>query len=234
MGKLYIVGTPIGNLEDITLRAIKTLREVDVIACEDTRNTRKLLTFFEISGKKLITYNNFTEKNGSKGIVKLIKENNFNVALVSDAGMPVISDPGFMVIKEARINDIEIELIPGVSAVTSAFVLSNFSNIFSFMGFLKDKTIQRKNELKTLVQGTYVYFVSPHKLYQTLVDINEILEEKATIFLAKELTKIHEQYFFGKPSEVLNYFTNDSPIKGEYTLVINIKKDIKNKKKAYK
>ncbi|WP_406614018.1 16S rRNA (cytidine(1402)-2'-O)-methyltransferase [Mycoplasma corogypsi] len=223
MAKLYIVGTPIGNLEDITFRAIRTLNEVDIIACEDTRVTSKLLAHYEISNKKLITYNNVVENNSAKGLLSLLQNNN-NVALVSDAGMPVVSDPGFAIIKLALENDIEIEIIPGVNAAVTAFVGSNFTSEFTFLGFIKDKTQQRINQLKELQQGTYIFYVSPHKLLKTLEDINEVFSDKADLCLAKELTKIHEQWFRGKASELLEHFNSLDSIKGEYTLVLNIPK----------
>ncbi|ADE19493.1 16S rRNA (cytidine(1402)-2'-O)-methyltransferase [Mycoplasma crocodyli] len=229
MAKIYIVGTPIGNLEDITLRALKVLRMVEVVACEDTRVTMKLLNHFEITNKKLITYNNFNEQNGSRGILKLVKDNNLNVALVSDAGMPVVSDPGFELIKQAIENDIEIELVPGVSASISAFVLSSFSNNFTFHGFIKDKNIQRANYLKTLDFGAHIFFVSPHKLLSTLETIYEVFKDDCELFLGKELTKMHEEHFRGKPSKIIELFKSNENVKGEFTMVLNLikKKEIK-------
>ncbi|SJZ48245.1 16S rRNA (cytidine(1402)-2'-O)-methyltransferase [Mycoplasmopsis verecunda] len=233
MAKLYIVGTPIGNLEDITLRALRVLREVNYIACEDTRVTHKLLEKYEITNKKLLTYNNFTEKSSSKGIIDLIKNGN-DVALVSDAGMPVVSDPGFEVISQAKANDIEIEIIPGVNAAITAFVGSNFSNDFTFLGFIKDKSQQRINQLSTLEIGTYIFYVSPHKLLSTLQDINTVFLGKEKVCLAKELTKMHETWFFGTAEELYEQFNALDSIKGEFTMVLNIPKIKRVKVNKYK
>ncbi|MEA4134610.1 16S rRNA (cytidine(1402)-2'-O)-methyltransferase [Mycoplasma sp. 2704] len=233
MAKLYIVGTPIGNLEDITLRALRTLQEVNIIACEDTRVTSKLLQRYEISNKKLLTYNNFTEKHSAQGIINLIS-NGEDVALVSDAGMPVVSDPGFEVIAEARKNNIDIEIIPGVNAAITAFVASNFTNDFTFHGFIKDKTQQRINQLKELNIGTHIYYVSPHKLISTLEDINSVFNGQEKICLAKELTKLHENLFYGSASEILQHFANLDSIKGEFTMVLNLPKIKREKVNKYK
>lgn len=217
MAKLYVVGTPIGNSKDITLRAIETLHSVSYIACEDTRVTSKLLSILKIEGKKLLSCHEFNEKNSSLGIIKLIEQGN-DVALVSDAGMPVISDPGYVVIREAINNGIDIDVIPGPSASTMAVVLSNLNTIYTFVGFLKDKTIQRQNQLLKLNEGTYVAYVSPHKLYQTLKDIKETCGANTKLFLGKELTKMFEKHFRGTVDEVLQQIDEKS-IKGEYTMV---------------
>ncbi|UUD36389.1 16S rRNA (cytidine(1402)-2'-O)-methyltransferase [Mycoplasmopsis citelli] len=223
MNKLYIVGTPIGNLEDITLRALRILKNSDVIACEDTRVTAKLLDHFEIKGKKLITYNNFTEKNSAKGIIELLKSGK-NVSLVSDAGMPVISDPGFEVIKLCKEQQIDFEIIPGVNAAISAFIGANFSNTFTFLGFLKDKSSQRINQLASLTLGTYIFYVSPHKLQASLEDINKVFQGNEQICLVKELTKIYEKWYFGSANEVLENLLADNALKGEFTLVLHLPK----------
>ncbi|QNM93630.1 16S rRNA (cytidine(1402)-2'-O)-methyltransferase [Mycoplasma sp. Pen4] len=234
MAKLYIVGTPIGNMEDITFRAVRVLSEVNYIACEDTRVTKKLLDRYEIYNKKLLMYNNYTEQNSAKGIISLIESGN-DVALVSDAGMPVVSDPGFEVISQARANNIEIEIVPGVNAAVTAFVGSNFSHDFKFVGFIKDKTQQRINELKELTQGTYIFYVSPHKLHSTLEDINTVFNDTAKVCLAKELTKVHEKWFHGSALEILETITeNPEYAKGEFTLVLNIPKIKKVKVNKYK
>ncbi|EFF41201.1 16S rRNA (cytidine(1402)-2'-O)-methyltransferase [Mycoplasmopsis alligatoris] len=233
MTKLFIVGTPIGNLEDITLRALRILKEVDVIACEDTRVTLKLLNHFEISGKKLITYNNFNEGNGAKGILKLIEENNLKVALVSDAGMPVVSDPGFELIRQAIKSNVKFELIPGVSASICAFTLSSFSNTFTFHGFIKDKTQQRINQLNSLDEQAHIFFVSPHKLLGTLEDIDSVFAQNADVFLGKELTKLHEEHYRGSAQELLNIFKEKDSIKGEFTMVLKTIKIKKNKYSKY-
>ncbi|QCZ36917.1 16S rRNA (cytidine(1402)-2'-O)-methyltransferase [Mycoplasma nasistruthionis] len=237
MAKLYIVGTPIGNLEDITIRALNTLKSVNFIACEDTRVTRKLLDRYlepnEIASKKLFKYDKFTEKNSAKGIINLIEQGN-DVALVSDAGMPVVSDPGFDAISQALAQDIDIEIIPGVTAAITAFVGSNFSAEFTFLGFIKDKTQQRINQLKELAIGTYIFYVSPHKLIQTLDDIYTVFQDKAQLCLTKELTKLYEQWFRGNALELKEHFQSLDSIKGEYTLVLNIPKSKREKVNKYK
>ncbi|MFV8475970.1 16S rRNA (cytidine(1402)-2'-O)-methyltransferase [Mycoplasma sp. T193] len=233
MAKLYIVGTPIGNLEDITLRALRILNQVEYIACEDTRVTHKLLEKYEIKNKKLLTYNNFTEKSSSKGLLELIRNGN-DVALVSDAGMPVVSDPGFEVIAQAKDAGLEVEIIPGVNAAITAFVGSNFSNEFTFLGFIKDKSQQRINQLSTLEIGTYIFYVSPHKLLATLQDIDTVFQGKERVCLAKELTKIYEQWFFGSGAQLYQEFASFDSIKGEFTMVLNIPKTKRVKVNKYK
>lgn len=228
MSKIYIVGTPIGNLDDITLRAIDTLKNVDIIACEDTRVTSKLLDHFNIS-KKLIVYNKMNEKSSANGIIKLVKEDNLNVALVCDAGMPLLSDPGFELIKKARNNDIDIELIPGVNAAISAFSLSALSDTFIFHGFPKEKSGQRRKQIEELDhENAHVFYVAPHKFDLLMNDILEVWDDKATLFLARELTKIHETFYYGTPKKIIEELSKGSK-KGEYTLVIKIDKP-KNKK----
>lgn len=192
MSKLFIIGTPIGNLEDITFRALRTLKEVDVLACEDTRVTAKLLAHFGIEKKRLITYNNFTEKQSTKGILQLLEQGQ-SVGLVSDAGMPAVSDPGFELIKQARDHNFDIQIIPGVSASITAFVGAGFSNEFTFLGFLKDKSSQRQAQLQNLDFETYVFYVSPHKLEKSLEDIDQVFKGSEKICLVKELTKLYER-----------------------------------------
>ncbi|QZE12615.1 16S rRNA (cytidine(1402)-2'-O)-methyltransferase [Mycoplasma sp. Ms02] len=234
MSKLYVVGTPIGNLEDITFRALRILKEVDYIACEDTRVTKKLLEHYQIlNNKKLFTYNNHTESHSAKGMIRFLEEGK-DVALVSDAGMPVVSDPGFELIQMARINNFEIEIIPGVNAAITAFVGSNFSSTFAFNGFFKDKTQQRINELEKLEQGTYIYYASPHKLEKTLDDITHVFKGNEKICLAKELTKMHENWFFGNAEDVKNQVLSSNSLKGEFTLVLHIPKVKKQKVNKYK
>ncbi|WP_027333975.1 16S rRNA (cytidine(1402)-2'-O)-methyltransferase [Mycoplasma elephantis] len=219
MSKIYIVGTPIGNLKDITLRALEVLRSVDYVACEDTRTSIKLLNHYEIK-KPLLSHHLFNEKNSTKGILKLVNEGK-TVALISDAGMPIISDPGFNLLKEAKKNNIDFEIIPGVSASTLAFAYSSLGNNFTFLGFLESKTNQIKKQLTRLTKGVYVAFISPHKLITTMTIFQENFNENAEIYLLKELTKINEKHFFGTPSEVLNKLNNNS-LKGEFTIVFKI------------
>lgn len=219
MAKLYIVGTPIGNLKDITLRAIEILKEVPVIACEDTRVTRKLLSALDIKDKKLIAYHNFNEKHSAQGIIKLIAEGT-KVALVSDAGMPVVADPGFAVIKMAIAAQIPIEVVPGVSAVLTTLVLANFDTSFKFLGFLKPKSGQRQNQLRKLLPGTYIVFVSPHKIMSILDDIMVVLGSETRVFIGRELTKKFESHYRGTIAEVKTQLA--MPLKGELTMALEI------------
>lgn len=229
-GKIFIVGTPIGNFNDITLRAIETLKFVDYIACEDKRVSIKLLNHFGIKSK-LITYHNFNEKNSAKGIIDLIQSGN-NVAIISDAGMPTISDPGFEIIKESKNKNIEIEFIPGVSAVTTSFAISNFGNSFSFMGFFREGKAQVQNQISSLKEGTYIFFVAPHKLKYTLECIDIAFEKNVNICLVKELTKKFERHFFGTAKNILSEL--DGNYLGEFTMVLNVPKTKRIKINKYK
>ena len=226
MSKIYIVGTPIGNMDDITLRALQTLNLVDVIACEDTRVTRKLLMHHNINGKKLIAYHDRNEKASSNGIVQMIQSGQ-TVAVVSDAGMPVIADPGFEVIREAIKNNIDVEVIPGVSATTTTIALANMDTHFKFLGFLKPKTGQRQNQLKVLEPGTYITYVSPHKLMSTLEDVKVVLGDDTNVFLGRELTKKFETHYRGTVVEVIESVKDE--IKGEFTMAFEVKKKKVNK-----
>ncbi|MCK5806967.1 MAG: 16S rRNA (cytidine(1402)-2'-O)-methyltransferase [Mycoplasmataceae bacterium] len=226
MSKLYLVGTPIGNMKDITYRAVETLKDADVIACEDTRVTRKLLAHYEILDKKLISYNDRNEGPSSKGIVDMIMGGQV-VAVVSDAGMPVVNDPGFEVIREAYKNDIPVEVIPGPSATLTTLVLSNFDTHFKFHGFLKPKTIQRQNQLKKFMPGTHIAFVSPHKLMRTLDDISIVYGEEIEVFLGRELTKKFETHYRGTITEVIEQVKDK--VKGEFTIALFIPKRKVNK-----
>lgn len=226
MKKLFIIGTPIGNFDDITIRALNVLNSVDIIACEDTRVTQKLLNHFNISNKKLISYHNFNEKQSSNRIIKMILEENKKIALVSDAGMPTIADPGFELIEEAKKNKIMFEIIPGVSSLTTAMAASGMGPHFTFLGFGKNKKSQQQTLIKNLEEGTYVFFVPPHKVENFL---NLIIESKIDhkIFIARELTKIHETFYEGNAIELINEF--NGIYKGEFTIVLKINK-IKNEK----
>lgn len=223
MSKLYIVGTPIGNLEDISLRALKTLRRVNFIACEDTRKTKQLLRLLKIEyhNKKFFAHHDFNEHHSAQGIVKIL-QNNHEVALVSDAGMPTISDPGYKLISQVLKHDLPLEVIPGPTAVIVANILANFRNEFTFLGFLKDKKLQRLKQLKKLSPNTYVAFVSPHKLKQTLQDIHTIFGDNIEVFLGKELTKMFEKHYRGTILQIIDKFSVTA-IKGEYTIVIDVK-----------
>ena len=193
-GTLYIVGTPIGNLGDITIRAIETLKSVDVILAEDTRQTLKLLNHFNIQ-KHLVSYHRHNEDEKIKNVVDFL-DSGKDLALVSDAGMPVISDPGQNLIKYLVANNYNIVTIPGVTAVITAIVKSGLdSTRFTFEGFLSINKKQRKQRLESLKneERTMVFYEAPHKLLATLKDMYEVFG-KRNICIARELTKLHEEY----------------------------------------
>lgn len=230
---LNIVGTPIGNLEDISLRAIKTLSESDVIFCEDTRVTHKLLKLLNIEFKgNLIRCDNFNEKTMSNKAIEYIKEGKI-VSLVSDAGMPLISDPGFELVKKAKENSVFINVIAGPMAFSHALIKANFSSKFTFLGFLPEKLIQRQNFLKQLLPFTYVCYVSPHKLINVLEDFKIVFDKNIKLYLIKELTKLYETSWEGNPYEVLDML-KEQDVKGEFTLVFEIPKLVHTKVNKYK
>ena len=216
-GKIYLVATPIGNLEDITLRALRILKEVDLIAAEDTRNTLKLLNHYEIS-KPLVSYHRHNEEVKVDNLINKLKDGQ-DIAIVSDAGTPGISDPGEVVVKEAIKNNIAVVPIPGACAAINALICSGLdTKEFAFMGFLplnkklrKEKLNEIKKETKTLV-----IYEAPHKLKNTLQDLKEIVEDRK-IVLARELTKIHEEYIRGNIDEIIQKSEN---LKGEMIILI--------------
>ncbi|WP_432406307.1 16S rRNA (cytidine(1402)-2'-O)-methyltransferase [Wukongibacter sp. M2B1] len=218
-GKLYICGTPIGNLEDITVRVLNTLKEVDLIAAEDTRHTLKLLNYYEIK-KPLTSYHEHNkEKKGIELINKLIEGE--NIALVSDAGMPGISDPGEDMVKLCIENYIEVEVLPGASAIITALVASGLSTEkFSFEGFLDRNKKNRRERLKRIKSDdrTLVFYESPHRLKDTLKDMKEVLDDRS-IVVARELTKKYEELIRGRISDVINHF-KESPPKGEFVVLV--------------
>ena len=222
MSVLYIIATPIGNLEDITLRALRILKEVDLILCEDTRMTKRLLDRYQITDKKLITYN---EKRSGVSIEKIIRllESGKNIALVSDAGTPTISDPGARLIQEARSAGIHIVTIPGANAAMAALSISGLkASEFLFLGFLPHK--KGRNKLfKEIAQSkrTVVFYESPHRILKTLKSLNENLTTYRKISIARELTKIYEEVVFGTTKEVFEYFEkNPEKVKGEFVVVV--------------
>ena len=203
-GELYIVATPIGNLNDITIRALETLKNVDYIAAEDTRHTLKLLNYFDIS-KPLISYYKENEKTKSEVIIEKLEEGK-NIALVSDAGTPGISDPGEEVIKKAIERNIKVIPIPGACAAINAIICSGFSTKeFEFIGFLSAKKSEKVKKLEELKYDlrTLIIYEAPHKLESTLNTMLEVLGDR-NICIARELTKIHEEFIRGKISEILN------------------------------
>ncbi|QBF34696.1 16S rRNA (cytidine(1402)-2'-O)-methyltransferase [Mycoplasmopsis phocirhinis] len=233
MSKIYIVGTPIGNLEDITLRALRILNTVDLIACEDTRVSLKLLNHFNIANKKLISYSKINEDKSAEYIVDFLSKENKNLALICDAGMPMISDPGFELINLARQKNIDIILIPGVNAAISAFVLSSLSNTFSFHGFPKEKRGQRQEQIKQLsINTAHIFYVSPHKLTSFLDDLELIWNDRLYLFIVRELTKLHESIYYGNIEKIRRDLTNSS-LKGEFTIVVKIEQQQRKKVNKY-
>ena len=216
-GILYIVATPIGNLEDITIRAINILKEVDCIAAEDTRHTLKLLNHLEIS-KPLISYHRHNEETKSDILLEKLK-NGENIALVSDAGTPGICDPGEEIICKCIEEKIKIVPIPGACAIVNALICSGLdTKKFLFLVFLKKKKKIRKEELEKIEnsQETIIIYEAPHKLKETLKDLSNILENRK-ITIARELTKIHEEFVRGTAKELLETFQE---VKGEMVLII--------------
>ena len=225
-GKLYIVATPIGNLDDITLRAIKTLKEADIIAAEDTRHTLKLLNHLEIS-KPLISYHRHNEEVKTEELINKLLEGK-DIALVSDAGTPAISDPGAEAVKEAINNNIEVIPIPGACAAITALIASGMdTKEFTFIGFLPQNKKNRKEKLEQIEkeERTIILYEAPHKLLKTLEDLKDILQQRKVV-LARELTKIHEEYITGTVEELEKEIKVP---KGEYVIIIE-KNDINQKK----
>ena len=215
-GKLYIVATPIGNLDDITYRAVKVLNDVDLIAAEDTRHTLKLLNHLEIS-KPLMSYYKETEKVKAKVIIDKLKEGK-NVAVVSDAGTPGISDPGVEVIKEAIKENIVVVPIPGACAAINSLICSGLdTRQFLFVGFLSAKAKEKKDKLNEVknVQSTLIFYEAPHKIDETLECMLDILGNRE-ISIGREMTKIHVEFFRGKISEVMERIEP----KGEMVIVV--------------
>ena len=224
-GKLYLVATPIGNLEDITYRAVRILNEVDVIAAEDTRHSLKLLNHLGIS-KPLISYHRHNEENKKELIINKIN-NGENIALITDAGTPAISDPGEEVVKDAIENNIEIVPIPGACALINALIASGMdTREFSFYGFLPINKKLRKNKFDELKKETktIILYEAPHKIKQTLSDILSELGN-VKIVLARELTKIHEEFIRGNVSDIIDKYTE---LKGEIIILIEGNKKTKS------
>lgn len=220
-GILYLVATPIGNLEDITFRAIRILKEVDFIAAEDTRQTLKLLNYYEIS-KPLISYHRHNEEMKVEGLIEKLKEGK-SIALVSDAGTPVISDPGEVIVKQALKEKIQVVPIPGACALVSAIISSGLdSKEFSFYGFLSINKKIRKEKLEQIKREnkTIILYEAPHKLKTTLKDLETVVENRQ-IVIAREITKIHEEFIRGSIKEILEQYTEP---KGEHIILIEANK----------
>lgn len=216
---LSIVPTPIGNLKDITLRALETLKAADVIACEDTRHTKKLTLHFEIE-TKLISFHDHSSPVKLKELIEMLEEGR-HVALVSDAGTPLISDPGFPLVRAAIQKDIQVEVLPGACALTAALSASGLpSEAFSFFGFLPSKLAGRKKKLQNLEprEETLIFYESPYRIQKTILNIQEVLGDRELV-IARELTKKFEEIIRGKVSEVIEKISGRS-IKGEIVLLV--------------
>lgn len=229
-GTLFLVATPIGNLQDITFRAIETLKTVDVIACEDTRHTRKLLTHFGISAK-LVSYHEHNEQERATELAELLREGK-NIAIVSDAGTPAICDPSFKIVQKAIEIGARIEPIPGAVAFINALIASGLpTDSHFFGGFLPSKKGERRARLSEVkeIPATLVFYETPHRLRQSLADCLEVLGNRKAV-VARELTKLHEEFLRGTFAELIEIFTEKEP-KGEIVLIIERLSDENQKSK---
>lgn len=231
-GRLYVVPTPIGNLKDITLRALETLKEADIIAAEDTRQTLKLLNHFDIK-KSLISYHKYNEQIKSDKIIELLQGGQ-KVALVSDAGMPGISDPGSVIIKRCIEENLNFEVLPGATAIITALVYSGLDTTkFLFRGFLPRENKERKIITDELInsQETIVFYEAPHRLLETLKYLLDVFGSRK-VAICRELTKIYEEIYRGRLDEALEYFIENKP-RGEFVIVLEGKdpEEIKEEKK---
>lgn len=221
VGTLYLVPTPIGNLEDITLRAKRILTEADYIAAEDTRTSGILLEKIGVHNR-MISFHKYNSKERAPELIKLLKEGK-TIAEISDAGMPVISDPGYVLVQECIKNDIPVVSLPGPSAFATALIASGFdAQPFTYWGFLPRKAseqipyFEKMNEFR----GTSIFYEAPHRLKKTLKNLATVLDADRQIALARELTKIHEEYIRGSISEINEYFTENDP-RGEFVVLVS-------------
>lgn len=219
-GTLYLVSTPIGNLEDITFRAVRILTEAGLIACEDTRQTRKLLDHYGIR-KPTVSYHQHNEAVRTPELIEKMTQGE-TVALVSDAGTPLVSDPGYRLVAAAIANDIQVCPVPGASAILTALAGAGLpTDTFRFCGFLPPKTGQRSKALTQLRhdEGTLIFYEAPHRLLETLADVEKILGARP-IVVARELTKIHEEFLRGTVADIRTLLADRGGVKGEITLLI--------------
>ncbi|HXK03896.1 MAG TPA: 16S rRNA (cytidine(1402)-2'-O)-methyltransferase [Verrucomicrobiae bacterium] len=219
-GLLYLVATPIGNLEDITYRAVRVLREVDLIACEDTRQTRKLLEHFDIH-KPTVSYHEHNEAERTAGLVERLRAG-AAIALVSDAGMPLVSDPGFRLVRAAVAAGIAVQPVPGPSASLAALAASGLpTDAFHFAGFLPVKPGQRAKLLESLAdeQATLIFYEAPHRVLESLEAIGKALGPRPVV-VARELTKLHEEFLRGTAAEIRAQLASRDAVKGEFTILI--------------
>ena len=233
-GQINIVSTPIGNLKDITLRAIETLKSVDLILAEDTRVAKKLLNHFSINNR-LESFNDKNESIKKENLIKKIKEGK-NIAIISDAGTPLINDPGFKLIRSARKENIKVTPIPGCTAVIAGLSASGIStDKFTFLGFLPRTKIKRRKNLSQLVhkQETLIFFESVHRIESTIIDMKELFGTERKAVLCKEITKIHESFIGNNFLDIKDYIKeHQDKLKGEFTIIIegNREKNIDLKK----
>lgn len=220
--KLFIVPTPIGNLKDITLRAIEVLKEVNYIICEDTRRTKILLDHYQVKNKKLISYFASQEKEKIPQILKILKKE--NCALVVDSGMPAISDPGYQLIKTCLENNVEIEVLPGPSAFLTALIGSGLpTDRFFFLGFLPKKGLENYlNQFKNL-KTTFIFYESPKRILKTLKMIEKVFDN-AQVVIAREISKIYEEYLRGDLGKIFKILENRK-LKGEITVIFRKNED---------
>ena len=219
MSKLILIPTPIGNLNDITIRSIEAIKEVDLILCEDTRNSIKLLNHLKIK-KKLKSYHKFNEHNTVKSIIQNIN-NGMKVGLISDAGTPSISDPGYLIVNHCINNNIDVECLPGPTALIPALVVSGLpTDRFTYEGFLPLKKGRKKrlNEL-SIEKRTMIFYESPHKINKTLKDFEEYFGSERSISVTKEISKIYESTLRGNIKDI-NSFFSDKKLKGEFVIVV--------------
>ncbi|SMC27262.1 16S rRNA (cytidine1402-2'-O)-methyltransferase [Clostridium acidisoli DSM 12555] len=232
-GKLFLVGTPIGNLKDITLRALEVIKESDIVAAEDTRQTIKLLNYFNIK-KAMISYHKFNENDKSLDIIDEI-ESGKKIALVTDAGMPGISDPGSVIVKKCIEKNIEFEVIPGATALITGLVYSGLdSSKFVFRGFLPRGNKERREIIEEIkdYRDSIIFYEAPHRLKSTLSFLLQEIGDR-NVAICKELTKLYENILRGNISEILEYYEKNNP-RGEYVIVMEGKSDeeIENEKKS--
>jgi 16S rRNA (cytidine1402-2'-O)-methyltransferase len=220
-GTLYVVATPIGNLEDMTFRAVRTLKEVALIACEDTRQTHKLLAHFAIA-TRMVSYHEHNERDRTSELIAALQAGD-SVALVSDAGTPMVSDPGLRLVQTAIAQGITVTPIPGASAVIAALSAAGLeTDTFHFVGFAAAKTSQRRKEIEAWKSAheTVILYEAPHRILATLSDIAEILGPERRLVLGRELTKLHEEFLRGTATELYAELERRPAIKGEITLLI--------------
>ena len=234
-GKIYLVATPIGNLSDISMRAIETLKNADIIACEDTRNTIRLLNHFEIKGH-LTSYHEYNKIDKAYELCEKVKEGK-NIAFVSDAGMPAISDPGYELVEIAYKEGLEVTVVPGASAVVSALAISGISSRrFAFEGFLPADKNEKKEILTELSQEsrTLILYEAPHRLLKTLKELFEYMGDR-NIAIVREITKLHEEVLRGKLADIIaDYESEKIAIRGEYVLVIEGKSLLEKREERQK